>query len=94
MHRCPRGYKTSRVQAVEQGSACLPARDGESAGEDGGGGGGGGQGDEGPGVQRVRKNLLQKHQVKVGEQKRKLFIVREGRRALQTTTKIVTAIVS
>ena len=93
MHRCPRGYKTSRVQAVEQGSACLPARDGESAGEDGGGGGGG-QGDEGPGVQRVRKNLLQKHQVKVGEQKRKLFIVREGRQALETTTKIVTAIVS
>ena len=90
MYRYPRGYKTSRVQAVEQGSACLPARDGESAGEDGGGG----QGDEGPGVQRVRKNLLQKHQVKVGEQKRKLFIVREGRQALETTRKIVTAIVS
>ena len=92
MHRYPRGYKTSRVQAVEQGSACLPARDSESAGEDDGGGGG--QGDGGPGVQRVRKVLLQKHQVKVGEQKRKLFIVREGRQALETTTKIVTAIVS
>ena len=47
MHLCPSGYKISRVQAAERGSASMSARKGEGAGEDEGGGrGGGGQGDK------------------------------------------------